>query len=461
MASGKTIAVSGGWVLVHEAGRSVLRRNASVVVEGATVAAVVDGQPAADIRIGGERSLVVPGFVNLHTHCVNAPLFRGAVDDADSVAAARSRIYGLLMPVGDLAARELSREEYGALFAIGLLEALKGGATTVLDMWRPEQDVFFEVARALGIRAYACPYIFSTRTLRLGSDGRPVYEPAGGGSDSLAQVLDLHRRFDGDADGRLRVALGPHATESCGPELLREIRAAADRLGCRISIHVAQSQFEIQEIRRRYGKSPVEYLRDVGLLGPDLVAAHGIYATDEELAILRDTGTPIATCPRVFARGGAAAAYDRFASSGVRTGIGTDSPTMDMLGELRAAGFVSKLRAGSPHVATAPALLEAATIGGADALGRPDLGRIAPGARADLLVVDLDRPHLAPARDPIKTLVWYATPADITSILVDGELLVHEGRFLGEDERAIVARGRAAADKVWDLAARRGLHGGA
>ncbi len=461
MVEGRTTVVRGAWVLAYEAGHPVLRANASVVVEGRTIAAVTEGEPpAADLRLGGSRALVIPGFVNLHSHCVNAPLFRGIVDDAGSSDGASGGIYSLLMPVGDLAARELSREEYGDLVALGMLEALKGGSTTLLDMWRTEQDVFFDVAKAFGIRAYACPYLFSTRTLKLGPDGQPVYESSGAADDGgLARVLDLHRRFDGDAQGRIRVALGPHGTDSCAPDLLRAVREAADRLGCRVSIHLAQSELEEREIRRRYGKGPVEYLRHVGLLGSDLVAAHCVYASDADLAILRETGTHVASCARVYARGGTMAAYHRFASHGVHTGIGTDSPSMDLLGELRAAGFVSKLQAGASRAAPAQALLDAGTTAGADALGRPDLGRIAPGARADLLVVDLARPHLQSVQDPIKTLVWYATPSDISTVMVDGELLVHEGRLQRGDEVAIADRGRRSAEKVWDLAARRGLVG--
>jgi cytosine/adenosine deaminase-related metal-dependent hydrolase len=159
----------------------------------------------------------------------------------------------------------------------------------------------------------------------------------------------------------------------------------------------------------------------------------------------------------VYLRGGTMAPYQRFASAGVRTAIGTDSPSMDMLGELRAAGFVSKLWARASDVATAHTLLEAATVAGADALGRTDLGRIAPGARGDLLVVDLDAPHLRSAADPIRSTVWYATAADIRSVVVDGEVLVHDGRFTRGDEAAIAERGRLASQRVWDLAERQGL----
>jgi 5-methylthioadenosine/S-adenosylhomocysteine deaminase len=140
----------------------------------------------------------------------------------------------------------------------------------------------------------------------------------------------------------------------------------------------------------------------------------------------------------------------------VRTGIGTDQER-DYVHELRTAGLVSKLHAGTGHVASAGELIRAATLTGADALRRPDLRRIAPGARADLVVVDLRRPHFQPVFDPLQSLVWHGSGADVATVLVDGEALIHEGRFTRGDEAAIRRDGAAAIERVWALAAARGL----
>src|SRR5262249_55494745 len=153
-------------------------------------------------------------------------------------------------------------------------------------------------------------------------------------------------------------------------------------------------------------------------------------------------------CPLVYARWGAPAPFHRFTARGVRTAIGTDQER-DYVAELRTAGLVSKLHAGQAHVASAGELVRAATLTGAEALGRPDLGRIAPGARADLVVVDLGCPPLRPAFDPLQSLVWHATGADVATVLVDGEVLVHEGRFLRGDEAAIRRDASAAIERVW------------
>ncbi len=159
-------------------------------------------------------------------------------------------------------------------------------------------------------------------------------------------------------------------------------------------------------------------------------------------------------CPLVYARWGIFAPYDRFASRGVLTAIATDQER-DYVEGLRMAGIVSRLESGRGDAATAWQLVEASTLGGARALGRPDLGRIAPGARADPVVVDLGRPHLAPVFDPIKSLVWHAHGGDVVAVLVDGEVLVADGRPTRMDEAAVRAEAAGAMEKIWHLAAGR------
>jgi 5-methylthioadenosine/S-adenosylhomocysteine deaminase len=442
-----TTVVRGGWVLAAEPGEPRLLRDHSVVVEGGRIAAVVPGDAGpADLRIEAPSSLVLPGFVNLHAHSTNARVYRGLVDDVRQDETAGGAIYGILMPAAEVIARELSAAEVGALARLGLLDLLLTGATTVADMFRAEQTSFFEAARAIGLRTYAFPYLFSDR-------------PGGPSEDldaALARSVALFEGFDEGGDGRIRVGLGPHGTDTCSPDLLRGIRETARRLGCPVSIHCAQSPSEVEASHRRHGCGPVEHLDRLGLLGPGLLAAHCLYATEPELDLLARSGTTVVNCPLVFARWGVAAPYQRFAARGVRTGIGTDQER-DYVHELRTAGLVSKLHSGQGHVASAGELLGAATLTGADALGRPDLGRLAAGARADLVVVDLGRPHFQPVFDPLQSLVWHGTGADVATVLVDGEVLVHEGRFTRGDEAAIRRDGAAAIERAWSLVAARGV----
>ena len=162
-------------------------------------------------------------------------------------------------------------------------------------------------------------------------------------------------------------------------------------------------------------------------------------------------GASVLNCPRVFARAGSTAAFGRFAGHGVRTVIGTDGYNLDLLGEMNAASLISKIAAGKPDVANAPALIDAVTTTAAAAVGRPDLGTLAPGSTADLTVVDLSDPMLQPLYDPRRGLIALANRANIDMVIVDGIVRVAGGRYQGGDEAAIATEGAAAITKIWDL----------
>ncbi len=219
-----------------------------------------------------------------------------------------------------------------------------------------------------------------------------------------------------------------------------------------ITTHLAQSAQEVATIAARHGgRTPAEYLDWLGLLAPDLLAAHCIASTDDDLRLMAARGATVLNCPRVFARTGTVAAFGRFAAHGVRTVVGTDGYDMDLLGELNAASMISKIAAARPDVATAPELLDAVTATAAAAIGRPDLGVLEPGACADLTVVDLTHPQLQPLSDPRRGLVALARRADIAQVFVDGRLLLDDGRYTGGNEDAIARRGAAAIERIWDL----------
>jgi cytosine/adenosine deaminase-related metal-dependent hydrolase len=246
--------------------------------------------------------------------------------------------------------------------------------------------------------------------------------------------------------------MSPHATDTCGPDVLRACAARARELGVPITIHMAQSATELATIAERYdGRTPAEYLDWLGLLGPDLLAAHCHASSDADLKLMAGQGTAVLNCPRVFARSGVTAAFGRFAAHGVRTAIGTDGYNMDLLGELGAAAIISKIASGRAEDASAPELIDAVTATAASLVKRPDLGVIAPGATADLTVIDLTHPHLQPLFDPRRALVALANRANIDQVIVEGRVLVDGGRYLHGDEAAIVAAGSAAIEKIWAL----------
>ncbi len=451
-------AIRARWALTCDGGSSRIETDRWIVVEGRRIAAVTDTRPAgADAVIDRPDALVVPGLMNMHNHGISALLFRGIVEDRTTASWASDTVYGLIMPLQGLAMEVLDEAELRAVTALGFLAPLKSGATTVMDNFRLGQAVSFEVAEELGLRLYGMPYIFSTEDMAIGADGRPVYAARQGAESDLDRCLGLFDAYDGGADGRLKVGFGPHGVDSCNPDLLVAIREAARERGAKVTIHASQSAPEGETVRARYGRSPVAQLGHLGLLGPDLLAAHCVYASDDDLALIARTGTVVVNCPASFARGAVSAIWQRSTDMAIPTAIGLDGYAMDMVGELRTAAIVSKLATGLSEKAAAHDLLAAATIDSAAALGRPDLGRIAPGAAADLVVFDLSGAHLVPVSDPIKTLVWHANPGDVAAVLVDGTIVVQDGRHLLVDEAAIVEAGAAAVRKVWAEGLERGL----
>lgn len=453
-----SIAIRAKWALVPDGPATQLVADRWVLVEGATIAAVTSDRPGgADIVIDRPESLVLPGFMNLHSHGISALLFRGIIEDRPTASWATDTVYGLIMPLQGLAMEVLDAEEMRAVTALGLLGLIKSGATTVMDIFRIDQAVTFDVAEELGLRLYGMPYLFSTEEIGLGEDGKPSYAARQTEESDLARCLRLIDDHDGRADGRIRVGFGPHGVDTCDPGLLGEIAGAARARGSKVTIHASQSESEGGTTQARYGRTPAEQLAHVGLLGRDLLAAHCVYASDSDLALLGRTGTTVVNCPASFARGAVAAVWQRSKDAGVRTALGLDGYSMDYLSEMRAAAIVSKLTTGLSEKTTARDLVSAATVDGAEALSRSDLGRIEPGARADLVVVDMGAAHLRPVSDPLKTLVWHATAGDVAAVVVDGTLVVAEGRHRLVDEAAIIEAGAAAIHKVWAVGEDRGI----
>ena len=439
-----SFAIHGKWVLAHQGAEPALVEDRYVIVEGAKIAAVTDRLPErVDHLIAPEQAMILPGFINLHNHLTTAVLTRGLTEDVTAEAYASTLIYDILMPVADVAVSHLSSEEMRAVVDLGMLEVIKGGTTTLLDIFRSSQVENFESALQMGLRFYGAPYIFADKGLAPGVSSRPS------GLDLWHQH---HRRYQGGGDGRVQLVLSPHGVDTCDPALLRAVRSAADELGLPITTHLAQSEQEVRDVKARHGKSPVALLDDLGLLGPDLLAAHCIFADEDDLALLQGSDSVVINCPMTFARGGVFAPFGRFAQHGIRTAVGTDGYIMDMTNELRMAGLISKLESGQSDRATAWQLFTAATSGAAAVLGRRDIGRIAPGAKADLLVVGMKAPHLQPVADPLTNFIWYGSGRDITDVVVDGQILQRQGRLLVGDEQDIIARGAAATAKVWRIA---------
>jgi cytosine/adenosine deaminase-related metal-dependent hydrolase len=457
MSDGSTILIFGSYVLVRRDGAQEVLRDHWVIVEGDKIAAVTPSRPAAADRVYDRPGrFVLPGLLNLHNHCFSEAVARTHTEDGAGRKNNQSIIYTVLLPLTKRGIEILTPAERMDVARLGILQLLKGGAATVMEPFRNGIPEMFDAALEMGIRFYGAPYLFSTANAQADANGVVRYESEAVGATDGAADLEtwdrLHAMWEGRGEGRIRLAMSPHATDTCGPDLLRAAVRRARELGAPITTHLAQSKAEVAAIRARYrDRTPAEYLDWLGVLGPDLLAAHCIDCTDADLALMAARGAAVLNCPRVFARAGVAAAFGRFAGRGVRTLVGTDGYNMDLLGELGAAAMISKISAGSAETASAPELIDAVTAQAAAAINRPDLGEIKPGAAADLTVIDLTHPHLQPLFDPRRALIWLANRANVDMVLVGGNVRIEAGGYVGGNEAAISAAGTAAIQKIWDL----------
>jgi 5-methylthioadenosine/S-adenosylhomocysteine deaminase len=396
---------------------------------------------AARARVVDVRGLVLlPGLVQSHVHLVQT-LFRGFAEDLPLLPWLTTRIWPLEAAHDGASVAASAR--------LSVAELLLGGTTTILDMGTTHHhDAVFRVLEESGIRAASGKAMMD--------DGENV--PTGlleTTLDALRSSFDLAERWDGAAGGRLRYAFAPRFVLSCSEDLLREVvRLTKGRF--LLHTHAAESSHEIALVERIKGKRNLHVLADLGFLGPKTCVAHCIWVGDEEIELLARTETKMLHCPRTNLKlGSGVAPVRRLLDRGVHVSIGCDGApannTLDMFGEMREVGLLSAERAG-PGALIAAEILTMATRGGAEALGWGDrIGRIEPGFDADVIAVDLETPHAAPADDVVGALVYSAKSTDVRYAMVRGEMLVEEGRLTRDDPVEIV---RTARDEVRKVLAR-------
>src|SRR6202044_3341105 len=252
----------------------------------------------------------------------------------------------------------------------------------------------------------------------------------------------------------------PAQIDTCSEGLLRDSFSEAKARGLSWQIHAAQSVSEFHEIPRRHGYTPIGWLDHLGLLSDRSIIGHGIFLddhpstcwhTDTDMKRLAETGTTVAHCPTVFARRGITLKdFGRYKRAGVNMGVGTDTYPHNMLDELRLVSYLARTQANDPRTMNSADLFNAATIGGAKALGRDDIGRLAPGCRADLVMIDVTDPRMRPARDPLRSLIYSAGDRVVRHVIVDGAFAVRDGKLLTIDYDAAAAILHEAQRRVED-----------
>lgn len=466
--------IRGGWIVGFADGTHTLHRDGVLVFENDRIVHVgprFDGPVEGEIDARGK--LVIPGFIDTHVHSghrashrlitdIGRPDFHGQPFLEITVPRKGTRVGGdprYLHPDDREAERGI---ELLARFTIA--ELLRTGTTTFMELGsqvRVQEALLGEVER-LGIRAYLGPGFDSGRWVG-DEHGRleRVLDEAAGWKDFEAACAFI-RRVDGRAGGRVRGLLMPREAETCSVDLLRATRKAAGELGVPITTHAAYSIVEFYEMVREFRMTPIEVLESAGLLGPDLTIGHGNLPADHprlhhagarDLELMGRHRVSISHCPvNIARRARALDSWKSYVAAGINIALGTDTYPRDMIMQMRTASYFGKVMSHDLKAATAAEVFSAATLGGARALGRDDLGRLAPGAKADLVIVDITGGgtlRWGPVRDPIKSLVECGIGDDVETVIVDGVVRMERRAIPGVDLDELRRRAQDGGEVVW------------
>jgi len=464
--------IRGGWVVGYQDGGHRLLRDGIVVIDDDAVTAVTnayDGQ--SDLEIDARHALVSPGFIDCHVHPgtsekerlisdTGRPLLMGLPFQEYSISPPGRRAPGDFR-YDTTTDAEAAPAQYSALFTQA--ELLRNGITTFLDSGTRVsfQKLHLQVSERLGTRAYLAPG-YQTSMMEGTADGRIVRDreyPRG--AQEFADAVEFAREYDGALNGRIRTALYPRETDFCDEAQLRATRKAADELNVVVQTHAAYSPQDFYYVVDEYGCTPIELLERTGLLGPDLMVAHPIFLAEtplvawqqgHDIELMSRSGTVGIWTPTIWARRGWPLDFRRLTDAGVPMALGTDAYPRDMIMNMRIGSSTAKMENRSVLGGTTAELFTAATLGGARALNRDDLGRIAPGAKADIAIIGMrarDSFRWGTVYDPIQSLVETGIGDDVETVLVDGVVRMDHGRIPGVDIGELLDEAQASAERYW------------
>ncbi|MGH9246886.1 MAG: amidohydrolase [Acidimicrobiales bacterium] len=413
-------------------GRSATVTDADLAIERDRIAAVepagtIDPGRAADVW-AGEGLLALPGFVNTHAHTAMT-LFRGVAEDVTIERWFNDHVWPMESNLTD------DDVYWGAL--LGLAEMIEAGVTTVADHYF-SMDAVARAVEEAGTRAVLAPGIFGT------------------GPDPEAEIDEATRvveRWQGAAGGRVTVWLGPHSPYLCPRSVLEAVAARARDLGVGTHIHVSETADQVTASRREHGKTPIEVLAAAGLFASPTLCAHAAWATAEDVARLAAEGASVAHCPKTsmkLALGAAPVVALR--EAGVAVGLGTDGPasnnTLDILEAMRLAALLHKHTHVDPEGLSVDEVVAMGSAEGARALRLGDVGALAAGQRADVVLIRTDGVHVQPRHNPLANLVYSARATDVDTVLCDGRVLMRHRQLLTLDKAAIVAEVAGRVDRL-------------
>ena len=464
-------AIRNGTVLAWRNGRHEVCKNAELVFDGNEIVFVGERyEGAIDEMIDATGRLVIPGLINGHLHVTDTPFTKGYLEDTGSSAnTAEAQNFVSLYKILPEVRHATDGEAQVVAAECAFAELARTGSTMVVELGYDfevggDGDIVLteqvaDVAGKMGLRCYSGPR-YRTKHYGYDGDGSVFYRDYDQrGWPRFEACVDFCERWNGRYDERLWTMLAPGQVDTCDADLLEATRKIGDRTGLPIQIHAGQSPNEYQRVLASQGKTTVEYLRDAGLLGPDFIIGHGQCMTADgdmtsmkadEVAALRNSETSICHLPWVKARrGGVINSIQKYQDMGIYQCIGTDTYPFDLFNDMRMGAVICKIFERSAEAALWEDVFNMATMGGAEALNRPDLGRLAAGCKADIVTVRIDTPKAAPVYDPFKFLVLTASGDDADRVIVDGRTIVEGGGVLTLDVSDAVRRYNEASERAW------------
>ena len=416
------LIITNGTILTMD-GKNRVVENGAICIKGDTISRIISleemgaqGALKAKKTIDALGGIVLPGLVNGHTHAAMS-LFRGLADDLPLMEWLNDYIFP--------AEKGLDSDFVYTGTLLACAEMILSGATTFCDMYLFEEATA-KAARDAGMRALVGEVLYDFPS--------PNYGPIEKG---LAYTEDLIRRWEGDP--LISIAVEPHSLFTCSPDLLISANKIALDHGTRLIIHVAETTSEVQQIKERYGKLPFEHLDSLGLLGPHLIADHCVHLDEEEMEMISENQVNVIHNPESNMKlASGIAPIPELLERNITVGLGTDgcasNNNLDLFTEMDMAAKLQKVRMEDPTVMDALTVMRMATIEGAKALGLSHVtGSIEEGKRADIIVVDTNKPHLTPIYNPYSVLVYSARGNDVSHSIINGRLVMEDRALLTID----------------------------
>jgi 5-methylthioadenosine/S-adenosylhomocysteine deaminase len=428
--------ICGDYVLPMDEKLTIIRDGA-IAVKGTGILEVGTSKEifekyTSEVIIGGGGKAVFPGLINTHTHAAMV-YFRGIADDIPLTDWLKNHIW----PAEN---RWLSPEFISDAVELACLEMLKGGITTYNDMYFYE-DAAGKSTKRMGMRA-----VLGSGILDFPSKTASTTDEYFANAESLIK--------DWKGDDLITPCIAPHALYTCSPETLKRAKAMSEKSGVPLHIHLSETEWEVGEMMVRYKKRPVEHLEAIGFLDETVLAAHCIWVEDNEIELLAKRKVGVSHCMESNLKlASGFAPVVTMLMAGVKVTFGTDGAAsnndLNILSEMSTTAKVHKALSNNPTVLDAKTILLMATRWGAEVLGLGDkIGTIEKGKMADVVTINLKKPHLTPIYDVYSHIVYAAMASDVETVMVNGKIVVNDGKSVTADESEILYKAKKWSEKI-------------